>query len=467
MKNFTILIISLFSFSCTFAQIEWEWSSPKALSDSTTDNLNACLLSFKPNSDVVWQKVINESTTALCMKRINDSTDSEHIILQTEGVKYACPTGYETDYYAGNYKLILFQADDGTDNPRIQSIILSDDSISDPVTVSDATDHESKPLIVDKSIYWLNDSCLIASYFDEITKTFSSPVQLITGSLYSLNASAGGGITYLVSDGQNTAVVMKYVSYYNNNWYVSSGDSIVIESQINNLNLTSGAWFGGSSWAAEVHSGPRSGDIIYTSLWSGTDYLHSDFNIQEPTIDGYMIAVDGFNAMAFFAYVSDSLGQNEIFAINPFEQDFRNISQNPGEDNNPHFFQTMLDFNTIRDYLIWESERQGHKTLYYTSIDYEIGANKKPDNIISISISPNPFTSQTTITFPVMQNPVVKIYSMQGKEIRNLTDFSFRNSNRQTVWDGKDNKGSNVPTGNYLVVVQGDKGVNSAVIVKQ
>ena len=66
-----------------------------------------------------------------------------------------------------------------------------------------------------------------------------------------------------------------------------------------------------------------------------------------------------------------------------------------------------------------------------------------------------------------MQNPVVKIYSMEGKEIRNLNGFVYSNSNQQVIWDGEDNFGRTVPAGNYLVVVQGDKGVNSKVIVKE
>ena len=89
MKHFYLLFIFVLSLTSVYPQfILNDWRTPKALSDSSSDNLNAFLLSNGSNPTVVWQKVINENTTALYMKSINDSTDVEHLVLETEGVQY-------------------------------------------------------------------------------------------------------------------------------------------------------------------------------------------------------------------------------------------------------------------------------------------------------------------------------------------------------------------------------------------
>lgn len=468
MKHLYLLFIFVLSMTSVYPQlIQNDWRTPKALSDSSSDNLNAFLLSNGSNPTVVWQKVINENTTALYMKSINDSTDVEHLVLQTDGNQYKNPTGFEIEQYAYSYKVIVFEAVHNTNQKQLEFVIISDDSISEPMKITDLSDAETRPVSSENDIIWLNDSSVMASHFDQVTKTFTSPAVLINDGVYSLRNMSQGSMMYFNKIGNKTAKVNKYFYFYENTWHINLNDSVVVEGTLDNLGGAE-SFFNCGSWCAEVRAGAYAGSIIFNDIWSIPSYLTSEYIQLEPTIDGLMIFVDGLNSLSFFAYASDSLGQYEILAHQPVMEGFVNISQNPGgEDRNPELYQTFLDFITNREFLIWESERQGNKTIYYTSIDYLIGANKKLDSGININISPNPLSTQTTISFPIMQNPVVKIYSMEGKEIRNLNGFVYSNSNQQVIWDGKDGFGRTVPAGNYVVVVQGDKGMISKVIVKQ
>ena len=465
MKNLTILQILLFSTFSLFAQVEWEWSTPKALSDSSSNNQNAIFMSMRFSPTVLWEKEINLNTTALCLKSIRNTSDIEHIILQKEGVKYTQPAGYEgTWFYEPDEKIIVFNAED-ENTTKLQYITIIDGVISDPINIAE---HECSSNSINLNadyLTWLNDSCVWISEYNPNSHSFGIAEKLIQGGVYSPRTNGYHLLTYLKKNGDNTEKVSKRFNKFENDWVLSTEDSTSFEGELGELDITNQEWFS-NGWCAEVNTGIYEGDIILIDNLE-TQYLTSDFQLIEPDVDGVPLFVDNFNAYSFFTCVSDSLGQYEVYAFNPYGAYFNNVSKYEGADRNPAFFTTFYDGNTARLYLIWESVRQGYKTLYYSYLDYTIESNFQADPKINISISPNPLTSQTTITFPVMQNPVVKIYSMQGKEIRNLSGFVYANSNEQVVWDGKDNSGKSVPAGNYLVVVQGDKGVNSTVIVKQ
>ncbi len=69
---------------------------------------------------------------------------------------------------------------------------------------------------------------------------------------------------------------------------------------------------------------------------------------------------------------------------------------------------------------------------------------------------PNPFNPVTTITFnlPMTQNVILKIYNLQGAEVKTLLNTTHSAGVHQVQWDGTDNQGQKVTSGIYFYSIQ-------------
>ena len=83
-----------------------------------------------------------------------------------------------------------------------------------------------------------------------------------------------------------------------------------------------------------------------------------------------------------------------------------------------------------------------HKYRVITPNDYKLAQN-----------FPNPFNPTTTIeyTLPLDKNVTIRIYNMQGQEVRTLLSDKFQSAGvHRVVWDARDNFGKRVASGNYI-----------------
>jgi len=71
---------------------------------------------------------------------------------------------------------------------------------------------------------------------------------------------------------------------------------------------------------------------------------------------------------------------------------------------------------------------------------------------------PNPFNPSTTIRFDVPRTSRVRveIYNLRGERIRVLRDETYSAGHHGALWDGKDDRGSGIASGVYLVRVVSD-----------
>lgn len=69
---------------------------------------------------------------------------------------------------------------------------------------------------------------------------------------------------------------------------------------------------------------------------------------------------------------------------------------------------------------------------------------------------PNPFNPETTINYelPIMARVTIRIYDPLGREIRTLINQVQPAGRHQIVWDGKDKKAFDVPSGIYLLEIR-------------
>ncbi len=75
-----------------------------------------------------------------------------------------------------------------------------------------------------------------------------------------------------------------------------------------------------------------------------------------------------------------------------------------------------------------------------------------------INVSPNPFISRTTIDIGVQttdQSPwsSVSIYDISGRHVRSFSLPSSLFSHHRVIWDGRDDRGTSIPPGAYMCVV--------------
>jgi len=71
--------------------------------------------------------------------------------------------------------------------------------------------------------------------------------------------------------------------------------------------------------------------------------------------------------------------------------------------------------------------------------------------------SPNPFTAETTIAFPLAPPPAgarATIADIAGRRIRDLTAELAAGPNGRVRWDGRDARGQRVGSGIYLLCIE-------------
>ncbi len=75
-----------------------------------------------------------------------------------------------------------------------------------------------------------------------------------------------------------------------------------------------------------------------------------------------------------------------------------------------------------------------------------------PENALLLSSYPNPFNLTTTIRFNLSESAetVLIVYDLLGREVSRLVERRLEAGYYQVVWDGRDIRGRDVPTGIYL-----------------
>jgi hypothetical protein len=77
---------------------------------------------------------------------------------------------------------------------------------------------------------------------------------------------------------------------------------------------------------------------------------------------------------------------------------------------------------------------------------------------------PNPFSTQTTVSFvvPSSANVTIRIMDMVGREVRTLVNGEFREAgDHMVVWDSKDESGADVGAGTYICEMSLNSGTDN------
>jgi endoglucanase len=87
---------------------------------------------------------------------------------------------------------------------------------------------------------------------------------------------------------------------------------------------------------------------------------------------------------------------------------------------------------------------------------------------VNMSVSPNPFTSNTSITYEISKygNVLLDIFSLTGNRIRQLVNESQPAGTYSLIWDGRGDNGRIAPAGIYIILLSAPEGRSVRKVIK-
>jgi hypothetical protein len=78
------------------------------------------------------------------------------------------------------------------------------------------------------------------------------------------------------------------------------------------------------------------------------------------------------------------------------------------------------------------------------------------------SISPNPFSHETVISFNLVEemHARIAISNLKGQTVKVLANHEYQAGTHEIRWDGTDGAGVEIPSGIYLLKLETDKGLD-------
>lgn len=453
------------------AQIFENWLPAIAVTDSTMQNRNGCVFKIANEHILIWERDINDSTTEICSRVIDPDLGEVKIVASQLGIRNSHPTIFQTDSWSSDC-LLVYQTNKDESSKNTHSTADEDlmfmnynpdGSFSQAYSLSflDGDDTHLTCKQDNYTVAWENSGKILGSAYDPLLNTFSTPYTIEPSGANSPKFGQQG-LSYLIPEGNTTKVKTVWPTFSLGQWSVDIVSDDAFAGICSELNCNNN--FMGTSLCMQSTIAPNPSSLyLFEPGYGFSLHFTSNYNLFEPTIHNVSIVVkSGFTILGF---VSDSLGQKEIFCDNFYGQ-LNNISNFSGEDRNPEFYTTYFFPSIIRINLVYESIRNGFSTLYYSHYDYLEGAINEKNSTKEIRFTPSPFQSQTSIELPAGNNYLIHIFNINGQKIRNLSSSLNSEGMHWTTWDGKTDEGFNVPSGVYFVVATDSFSTYSGKVIK-
>jgi hypothetical protein len=199
-----------------------------------------------------------------------------------------------------------------------------------------------------------------------------------------------------------------------------------------------------------------SGDTLWTKIYKKGFSSHS-FSVKQSTDGGHIIAAtaakkfriniigrkmpDASDAWIFKLDPNGEMEWEQLFG-GPFNDTVHHLHEN----SDGSFVFTGRYGMDVGNYRIW---------LVKLSADGDLIVNKNISNPVEFTLShnyPNPFNPSTTIKYTLPHHAHVKIniVDLLGRTVRRLVSGEKAAGTHVISWNGKDQKGTPVPSGVYL-----------------
>lgn len=117
--------------------------------------------------------------------------------------------------------------------------------------------------------------------------------------------------------------------------------------------------------------------------------------------------------------------------------------------------------NNNRAMVYWSQSLEGYSNLLSAQLIDFSSVENEPNNTIPLAFNleqnyPNPFNPQTNISFQVNHPSKVKIdiYNIKGQKVKSLINDNLQAGKHSLVWNGKDERGSEVASGIYFTKIK-------------
>jgi len=195
---------------------------------------------------------------------------------------------------------------------------------------------------------------------------------------------------------------------------------------------------GDGSW--EMVAGGREGKLVCYSGGINGSTLTADF-----------IADTTYGVVPFEVQFTDLTFGSPTF----WEWDFDNDGAIDSYDQNPVYEYTEVGIYTVKLFAGNPSATDTQIKVNYIFADSTV--NILRHHIPNITVAPNPFSDQTTITYNIIEEEkaICQIYNLQGEKIRNLFPlYNNEQGHNQIIWDGTNDAGQMLKSGIYFFSLQ-------------
>ncbi|MCD4730908.1 MAG: choice-of-anchor D domain-containing protein [Bacteroidales bacterium] len=208
---------------------------------------------------------------------------------------------------------------------------------------------------------------------------------------------------------------------------------------------------GDGSW--EMVAGGREGKLVCYSGGLNSAVLTTDF-----------MADTTYGTIPFEVQFSDLTSGSPTF----WEWDFDNDGMIDSYDQNPSYEYTQIGIYSVKLAAGNSSVSDTIVKIDYITADSTV--NIKNHYYSDITVSPNPFSHQTTLSYYLIDEGMVscQIFNLHGKQVKNLIPLQFQKSGKnEIIWDGTNDAGQKVKSGIYLISFQiGTKIYQDKILIK-
>ncbi len=446
-------------------QSMWQWGDPFPLSDSVSDNCNPFLLSSyllkNQTLFLVWDRAEDSLSTAIWMDDLLDA-EPPQMVLSDPGVHYTHPKLVNADYSTGDLVFHLLYQTDQNGNQDIYYIsYLEDGSFTDPVAIAGEPGDDMQLSVGREAFYdasqtdlnyiaWINSDKLYASTLTwDAGQYFSEAVLVDSAVCHKPSVSQGQGFMGWAAPGifyerEDSAGMHLYFAGTEGNGIWTAPE--VVYDSTPAMNPTRMDYYGNACFSAFMDS---SWKIVIHNEWGPmTVFDISKEEAFDPSVLGGVLGVDRWWDMAWIAltYPVDSV--DEIFMSNMnWPAGFENFSNSGCMNRNPQFFNGE-NYNgwCWYDYLLWESERNGHWQIWGSKVVQCAGGIDEERGEEHLSIHPNPAIDEISIRYQVPGSGCrVYIYDLYGHSQDKIIIPEAQDQMRIDV--------SDYPAGTYIAVI--------------
>lgn len=483
MKKPDLFIPSLFILFLLVSNLlvaQWPvWSDPVSITDSVSDNINPNirLLQFTSYGFYIfWEKSTDTLSSAIYYKNFYED-DEPQVFVGDDGVHYANPQPVDTWHGQWDDTLfyVFYESDiEGFDN--IYYRVYNSSGFTEPATLTETTDEKTELLCNNSGrIVWMEQNRIMHSKLDEYTHVFEEPFVIDSGncsfpSIVQTDIEWSGDtpvVAWIKADNDSAHIMIRRQDK-KDGWL--DAETIFTGDSCTNLSFCTG--MGESGILTWDYYNDSDWHFIYYDLENDKIY-ESENSQQKPFQPSYYSGAVFVKSKEFGHGYTTYVYQNNdtidiytsgFYSFNPPVSLYQNISKSDNPVKHPKIFtgkfESPCNYYSIN---IWEEQVNEHWQLKYsTAFVCLSGVEEKNKPAIQLTVTPNPFSEEVTISFS-LDSPgkvILSVYNADGIEMETFESGRLSIGEHVYHWNG-----SQYPSGLYFVQLQSRSGLSTRKII--